>query len=86
MRAVGPDFFIHQGDQIYADGPLQESVTLDDGTVWHNLVVPAKAKVAASLADFRGNFAYNLLDANKRRFAAEVPFLVQWDDHETHKI
>jgi alkaline phosphatase D len=83
MRAVGPDFFIHQGDQIYADGPLQESVPLDDGTVWHNLVVPAKAKVAESLADFRGNFAYNLLDANKRRFAAEVPFLVQWDDHET---
>ena len=84
MRAVRPDFFIHQGDQIYADGPLQESVTLDDGTVWHNLVTPAKAKVAESLADFRGNFAYNLLDANKRRFAAEVPFLVQWDDHETH--
>jgi alkaline phosphatase D len=38
--------------------------------------------VAESLADYRGNFAYNLLDENKRRFAAEVPFLVQWDDHE----
>jgi len=83
MRAVGPDFFIHSGDQIYADGPLEESVKLDDGSVWHNLVVPAKAKVAETLADFRGNFAYNLLDENKRRFTAQVPMLVQWDDHET---
>lgn len=36
-----------------------------------------------TLDDFRGAFAYNMLDENKRRFAAEVPFLVQWDDHET---
>ncbi|MBP0662049.1 alkaline phosphatase D family protein, partial [Mycobacterium tuberculosis] len=26
--------------------------------------------------------AYNQLDKNKRAFSAEVPFLVQWDDHE----
>jgi alkaline phosphatase D len=42
----------------------------------------AKSHVCQSLADYRGAFAYNLLDENKRRFAAEVPFLVQWDDHE----
>ncbi|MFO1057636.1 MAG: alkaline phosphatase D family protein [Dongiaceae bacterium] len=84
MRAVAPDFFIHSGDQIYADGPLREEVRLDDGTVWKNLVTPAKAKVAETLDEFRGNFAYNQLDANRRRFAAEVPFLVQWDDHEVH--
>jgi alkaline phosphatase D len=84
MRQHHPDFFIHSGDQIYADGPLSETVTLDDGAVWRNLVTPAKATVAQTLDDFRGNFAYNLLDDNKRRFAAEVPFLVQWDDHETH--
>jgi alkaline phosphatase D len=82
MRAFKPDFFIHSGDQIYADGVLKEEVPLDDGTIWRNLVTPAKSKVAETLDDYRGNFAYNLLDANKRRFAAEVPFLVQWDDHE----
>ncbi|MBI3231381.1 MAG: alkaline phosphatase D family protein [Burkholderiales bacterium] len=82
MRKMQPDFFIHSGDQIYADGPLQEQVKLDDGSIWHNIVTPAKAEVAQTLADFRGNFAYNFLDENKRRFAAEVPFLVQWDDHE----
>ncbi|MEN9868598.1 MAG: hypothetical protein RL748_4188 [Pseudomonadota bacterium] len=82
MRRFKPDFFIHSGDQIYADGVLKESVTLDDGSIWNNLVTPGKAKVAQTLDDFRANFAYNLLDQNKRRFAAEVPFLVQWDDHE----
>ena len=27
-----PDFFIHSGDQIYADGPITAEVKLDDGT------------------------------------------------------
>lgn len=83
MRKFEPDFFIHSGDQIYADGPILPEVKLEDGTVWKNLVTPAKSHVAQSLADYRGAFAYNLLDANKRRFTAEVPMLVQWDDHET---
>lgn len=82
MRRFQPDFFIHSGDQIYADGPIHAQVKLDDGSLWNNLVTPAKSKVAETLDDYRGNFAYNFLDANKRRFAAEVPFLVQWDDHE----
>ena len=83
MRRLGPDFFIHSGDTIYADGPLQETVPLPDGTVWRNVVTPEKSKVAETLAEFRGNFRYNLLDANVRRFNAEVPVLAQWDDHET---
>jgi alkaline phosphatase D len=82
MRKFDPDFFIHSGDQIYADGPLSAEVKLDNGTVWKNLVTPAKTKVAETLDEFRGNFAYNLLDENKRHFASQVPFLVQWDDHE----
>ena len=82
MRRARPDFFIHSGDQIYADGPLKAEVTLDDGGVWKNVTTPAKSKVAESLEEYRGNFAYNLLDVHKRAFAAEVPFLVQWDDHE----
>ncbi len=83
MRKFNPDFFIHSGDQIYADGPIQAQVRLDDGTVWKNIVTPAKSKVAETLDEYRGNFAYNMLDANKRRFCSEVPMLVQWDDHET---
>ncbi len=83
MRRHSPDFFIHSGDQIYADGPIVAEVKTDDGKVWKNLTTEGKSKVAETIEEFRANFAYNLLDENKRRFAAETPFLVQWDDHET---
>ncbi|GGS41942.1 alkaline phosphatase D family protein [Actinokineospora fastidiosa] len=77
-----PHFFINSGDTVYADNPLQETVTLPDGRVWRNLVTPAKAKVAETLDEYRGQFAYNLLDDNVRAFAARVPTIAQWDDHE----
>lgn len=82
MRRKRPDFFVHQGDQIYADAPLQPGVTLPDGQIWRNIVTPAKDHIAETLGDFRGAYAYNLLDAHKRAFLSEVPMLVQWDDHE----
>jgi alkaline phosphatase D len=82
VRRLQPDFFLHSGDNVYADGPLKESVALPDGTVWRNVVTPAKSKVAETLDEFRGQYRYNLLDANVRGLAAEVPLLAQWDDHE----
>lgn len=82
MARHHPDLFIHSGDMIYADGPLAAEVTLDDGSTWKNLVTPAKSKVAETLAEFRGNFAYNLLDPHARAFNSQVPMVVQWDDHE----
>jgi alkaline phosphatase D len=82
MLRHDPDFFIHSGDTIYADGVIQPEVKLKDGTVWKNLVTEAKSKMAETLADFRGNYAYNLLDTNVRAFNASVPMFVQWDDHE----
>ena len=33
MAATEPDFFIHSGDTIYADGPLEETVVESDGQV-----------------------------------------------------
>ena len=82
MRLAVPDFFVHCGDSIYADQPLLPEVRLDDGTIWRNVVTAAKSKVAESLDEFRGNYLYNLLDENVRRFAAEVPQIALWDDHE----
>jgi len=82
IRQVNPDFFIHSGDTIYADGPIQSEVKLDDGSIWKNITTPEKSKVAETLAEFRGNYIYNLLDENVRRFNAQVPILAQWDDHE----
>lgn len=82
MRQLQPDFFIHCGDNIYADNPIVSERTLDDGTIWRNIITEEKSKVAETLKEFRGNYQYNLLDENVKRFNAEVPMLSQWDDHE----
>jgi alkaline phosphatase D len=82
IRRLAPDFFLCSGDQVYADNPLLPEVRLADGTVWRNLVTGAKAKVAETLFEHRGQHAYNFLDANVRRLAAEVPLVAQWDDHD----
>jgi len=82
MRRIQPDFFVHCGDTIYADNPLQSEVALPDGSLWKNLMTPEKAKVAETLDEFRGNYRYNLLDRNLLAFNAEVPTVAQWSDHE----
>lgn len=82
MRRAAPDLLVHLGDHIYADQPMRPEVTLDDGSLWRNLVTPAKSKVAETLEEFRGNYLYNLMDENLRRFNAEVARLSMWDDHE----
>jgi alkaline phosphatase D len=82
MRLVNPDFFLHSGDTIYADGPITAEVKLADGTVWNNLVTEEVSKVAETLNEYRGRYRYNLMDANVRRMAADVPQIWQWDDHE----
>lgn len=83
MHATRPDFFIHCGDTIYADGPIEASVTVPDGQVWRNLVIPEVSDVAQTLAEFRGRHRYNHLDGNLRAMYADVPVIAQWDDHET---
>jgi alkaline phosphatase D len=50
--------------------------------LWKNVVTAETSKVAESLDEFRGRYAYNLMDDNIRRFSAEVPQIWQWDDHE----
>jgi alkaline phosphatase D len=82
IRRLQPDFFVHSGDMIYADGALAAEVPLPGGVTWRNLVTPEKAKVAETLAEFRGNYRYNFMDEHVRRFNAEVAQYVQWDDHE----
>ena len=77
-----PDFFIHSGDHIYADCPVPSELKLPNGESWRNIVTEDKSVVAHSLAQFRGNYKYNLLDENLRAFNAEVPMFAQWDDHE----
>lgn len=77
-----PDFFIHCGDSIYADCPIEREIRLPDGTMWRNAVTEEKAEVAQTLTQFRGNYKYNLADHHIRTFNAQVPTLALWDDHE----
>jgi alkaline phosphatase D len=83
MAALDPDFFLCSGDLVYSDGPLTETVALPGGRTWRNIITPEKTKVAETLAEYRGQFRYNLLDDNLRAFNAAVPMVYQWDDHET---
>lgn len=82
IRQVRPDFFLHCGDTIYADGPIRAQEPLPDGSTWHNLVTEEVSKVAETLHEFRGRYRYNLMDPHVRRMASEVPQIWQWDDHE----
>ena len=84
MHQTRPDFFVHAGDTIYADGPIQREVVEPDGQVWRNVVTEEVSKVAESLGEFRGRHRYTLMDDNVRAMYAEVPLIAQWDDHETH--
>ncbi len=82
MRRNRPDFFIHCGDNIYADCPIKAEQKLPDGGVWRSVVTEEKSRPAETLADYRGNYKYNLLDDHLRAFNAEVPTFALWDNHE----
>lgn len=83
MQELAPHFFLCSGDTIYADGPIEATQPLPDGSVWRNLTTEAKSKVAETVDEFRGNYRYNLMDANLLAFNAQVAQVNQWDDHET---
>jgi len=82
IARLEPDIFLNSGDRIYADNPLPPEIKLPDGSIWKNVVTPAKSKVAETLDEFRGNYAYDFLDENVRALAAKALTIVQWDDHE----
>lgn len=78
-----PDFFLHSGDTIYADGALSDEMQAGDGTTWANVIVtPEKSKVAETLDEYRGQWKYNMMDEHVLALSAQVPTFYQWDDHE----
>lgn len=62
MLNHAPDFFLHSGDAIYADGPLRPEVALKDGTIWKNVMTEDKSKVAETLHEFRHTFIHTMLN------------------------
>ncbi|MCP5181692.1 MAG: alkaline phosphatase D family protein [Pseudomonadales bacterium] len=88
MTALKADFFIANGDMIYADNRCQAqgpeagkayvpgdfAGVSDAGVDW---------TIAAQLdAIYRDHWKYNRADANFQAFLASTPQYVQWDDHE----
>ncbi|MBX2856604.1 MAG: alkaline phosphatase D family protein [Rhodobacteraceae bacterium] len=82
MMGHEPDFFLHSGDTIYADGPIAAEKEMPNGETWKSLVAEGVEKVAESLDEFRGRWKYNLTDEHVRAFNATAPTFFQWDDHE----
>lgn len=83
MAGHKPDFFIHSGDTIYADGAMQDEVEKDGRIIWKNTtLIDEKRKVAETLDEYRGQWKYNLMDEHVRAMNAICPTFFQWDDHE----
>lgn len=83
MAQHRPDFFLHSGDTIYADGPMKDTVEKDGQLIWKNAVlIDEKRKVAETLDEYRGQWKYNMMDEHVRALNAVCPTFFQWDDHE----
>jgi len=83
MARHTPDFFIHSGDTIYADGPMKDEVEKDGTVIWKNTtLIDEKRKVAETLDEFRGQWKYNMMDEHVQAMNAICPSFFQWDDHE----
>ena len=74
MRRAGPGLLpVQRRHHLRRRPDRGDASTLPDGGTWRNITTEEKSKVAETLAEFRGNFRYNLLDENLRRFNAQVP-------------
>ena len=83
MAKHNPDFFLHSGDTIYADGAMEDEVRKDGQVIWKNTtLIDEKRKVAETLNEYRGQWKYNLMDRHVQELNASVPTFFQWDDHE----
>src|SRR5262249_36563284 len=82
MPGQAPSSAINGGDNIYANCPMAATRKLPDGTLGRSVVTEEKSRPAETLADYRGNYKYNLLDKNLRAFNAAVPTIALWDNHE----
>lgn len=84
IAGLDPDFFVANGDMIYADSICPAEGP--DG--WPNVpgAFPSVAEVDWTSAEVRevfdAHWRYNRADPHALRFFARVPVYVQWDDHE----
>lgn len=87
MASRAPDFFIANGDLIYADG----TCPADGPAGWRNVPgdFPAVSDPSVDWQDtaavrevFFAHWRYNRADDHLRQYLAATPVYAQWDDHE----
>jgi len=81
MLAAAPDFFVCNGDFIYADNAIKPVGTMP----WNKgaeHVIGEGMKLATTLGGFRARYRYHLADPKLQSFLANTPMLSTWDDHE----
>ena len=88
LAALRPDFFIANGDMIYADGVCPAD---GPGADWHN-VPGGFLGIGSPAVDwndgdqvedvYASHWLYNRADASHQAFLRVTPMYVQWDDHE----
>lgn len=93
IAALQPDFFIMNGDQIYADGtcPAEGPDPNELHSVWTNLPGPALS-VADESVDWRQrpivrqifweHWRYNRGERHFQELLRRTAYYAQWDDHE----
>ena len=88
MQQFRPDFFVANGDMIYADNDCPGKGIEPD---WENIPADFPSvsdprvdwEDPAQLAEvFNAHWRYNRSDEHFQDFLANVPIYVQWDDHE----
>ena len=81
MAGCKPDFFMCNGDFIYADNAIEAvgSMPWNKGT---SHVVGEGMAVASDLDGFRARYRYHLADDKLAAFLASTSLLSTWDDHE----
>jgi alkaline phosphatase D len=73
-----PDLFIHCGDAIYADVPID----LGNGP-WRSFIDPERGVgPARDLKELRAAWRYARQCKQVRDFSAAIPIVATWDDHE----
>ena len=83
MHDTRPDFFLHSGDNIYADGPIAAELKVADGTIWRNMVTEEVVQGRRDPGRVPRPVQVQPARRQRPRLYAEVPLVAQWDDHET---
>jgi glycerophosphoryl diester phosphodiesterase len=90
MLELSPDFFIANGDMIYADGACPAEGPDGPGG-WENIPgsFPSIADPSVDWTDtdlvneiYRDHWRYNRNDPHVQEFYQSIPMYAQWDDHE----